>query len=345
LEIAVLVFWFFHSYNEFVQLRSAATYLDHFSSAFNILDAVIVVAGPIIFVLQCISIVSSFQVDWADHDNYINVEQLYWCTQLQTQFYSIMTFCACLKLFDYLAVFRELNRLMVMIEMMAGQLKSFMIILGLFMLAFTVSEYIAYGYKDEQSYSVGKGFIARVYGLFAGDPVTFGHTDSDEAVGTFYVMAFLIIVPMLLMNLLVAMLTSAYDEARNQSSDVLAERQYDSMEKVGLCTRKTVTVKVDGKDVTITRTAHDDHQTFLDDIDRWMLRTVLKYWAQFQMFLDQRASQVYEVRKKQHEQRALANQDAVYIIPDDKVPKLRSPGGRMSIVQIKGAMSGEAKSP
>jgi len=288
-----------HTYAEYIQFKSVSSIASHFSSFYNVLDAIIVVSGPIVLILQLLSVFSSVTIDWADHENYINVEGQVWYTMLQTQLYSFMTFAACMKLFDYLNVFQDLNRLMVMIEMMAGELKNFLVIMALSLFTFTVSEYIAYGYKDENSYSIGKGFLARVYGLFSGDPITFGHTDSGTLLGTFYVMCFLILVPMLLMNLLVAMLTSAYDEARNQSSDVLAQRQYDKMDGVGLTKRRKLTIKTESGTVLqeITTTLADDSITFLDHFDQTVMIKFYEGWAKYQNWMDRRDALIYKIKK------------------------------------------------
>jgi len=333
LELTVAFFWALHVYNEYVQFSSAPSFLAHFSSVYNVLDGMIVVLGPVVFLLQLLSITTSATIDWADHGNYINVTRLFWCTQLQTKLYSLMTFAACLKLFDYLNVFHGLNRLLVMIEMMAGQLKAFMIVLALFLGTFTVSEYIAYGYKDENSYSIFRGFLARVYGLFSGDPVTFGHTDSGMVLGTVYVMAFLLLVPLLLLNLLVAMLTSAYDEARNQSSDVLAERQYDKMYTIGLTKRRTLTIKSEDGTVlqTINSTMADEGYTFLDRFDQWLVQLVRQYWMRFQNWMDERATAMYQIRK---EQRLHLPQirETVIIVPNKDVSKIK--GARGSVLEL-----------
>jgi len=293
-------------------------------------------------VLQVLSVFYASTIDWADHDDYINLERQIWYTTTQTSFYSVMAFCACLKLFDYLSVFRGLYRLLVMIEMMARQLVSFMAILGLFLFTFTVSEYIAYGYKDENSYSIGRGFLARVYGLFSGDPVTFGHTDSGSLLGTFYVMLFLLIVPLLLMNLLVAMLTSAYDEARNQSLDVLAQRQFDKMHSIGLTKRRSLTIKTEDGTVlqTILTTKADDSYTFLDHFDVWLMQTVRKNWTQFSNWMDRRAAMVYLVRKERRKN-SRPHADSVIVVSDKAAAGIKNKSsGRVSIVQLEQAIRG-----
>jgi len=213
-----------------------------------------------------------------------------------------------------------------MIEMMVQQLVSFTIVLGLFMGTFTVAEYIAYGYKDENSFSIGRGFISRVFGLFSGDPVIYGHTDSDFALGTIYVMIFLLAVPMVLMNLVVAMLTSAYDEARNQSSDLLAQRQYDKMNVMGLTKRRTVTFqKEDGTSLkTIFMTAADDQFTAMDHFDVKVVTVVAKWMEQFEQWIDQRRAASAKASRASTAAEKLRNKDAVFVVPKKYLDKVIS---------------------
>jgi hypothetical protein len=207
---------------------------------------------------------------------------------------------------------------------MIKQLVSFTIVLALFLGTFTVSEYIAYGYKDENSFSIGRGFIARVFGLFSGDPVVYGHTDSGFALGTVYVMIFLLAVPMVLMNLVVAMLTSAYDEARNQSSDVLAQRQYDKMNSMGLTKRRTITFQSeDGRTLkTMFTTAAEDQFTSMDYFDVNAVNLVAKWMEQFENWIDQRRAAVAKAQASTTAAAKLRNKDAVVVVPkkfQDKV--------------------------
>jgi len=325
LEILCAAFAFQHAQAEYVQYAQATTNKwGYWASFYNLLDVAICALAPIAFGLQFVSFFSAYTVDWTSRDSFVNVDWQVWITDVQTHCFSLMVFAGCLKLFDYLSVFRGLYRLIVMIEMMIRQLVSFTIVLGLFLGTFTVSEYIAYGYKDENSFSIGRGFIARVFGLFSGDPVVYGHADSGFALGTVYVMIFLLAVPMVLMNLVVAMLTSAYDEARNQSSDVLAQRQYDKMNSMGLTKRRTIIFQSeDGRTLkTMFTTAAEDQFTAMDHFDVKIVTIVAKWMEQFENWIDQRRAAVAKAQASTTAAAKLRNKDAVFVVPkklQDKV--------------------------
>ena len=299
-ELLGCVFAVQHVFAEWVQFQNS-DWWNYWSSFYNWLDVAIAALAPAILGIQLLSVFNAGYINWEDQDSYINVERQVFYANTQTSLYSIMIFLACLKMFDYLSVFRGLYRLIVMIEMMSKQLSDFVVLLALFLGTFTVSEYVAYGYRDENSYSIGRGFIARVFGLFSGDPVTFGHSDSGSMLGSFYVMIFLISVSMVLMNLIVAMLTSAYDEARNQSSDVLAQRQYDKMNRMGLTKKRIVVYRTaEGRYIKVSTTNAEKYLTSLDVFDHWAYVQVAGLWESFQNWLDAHQSEPVDVNKTSH---------------------------------------------
>jgi len=268
----------------------------------------------------------SFFVYWYARDTFVSVDTQATLSLIQTHCYSMMVFAASLKMFDYLSVFRGLNRLVVMIEMMIQELLNFAIVLAIYLATFTVSEYIAYDYKDEQAYTIGRGFFNRVFGLLSGDPLVFGHTDSGFVLGTIYVLTFLLLVPMVLMNLIVALLTAAYDDARNQSSDVLARRQYEKMNQSGQTKRRTIIFQNErGRTLkTLFTTAADDQYTFLDHFDQWLVTKVAKWWEQLQYWIDQRRADMAKLQRDKTAAFKLRSKDAVVLVSESQIKQLHS---------------------
>jgi len=219
-----------------------------------------------------------------------------------------------------------------MIEMMAKQLINFTIVLALFLVTFTVSEYIAFGYRDENSYTIRRGFISRVFGLFSGDPVVFGHTDSGRLLGTFYVMVFLISVSMVLMNLIVAVLTSAYDEARNQSSDVLARRHYEKMQQLGYTKIRNIAFRL-GKETVlqVSQTEADQHLTALDKFDIELVNRVAALWSEIQRVIDTRSAALFLARKAAASRRSKFAAELSIPVGPEEASRIRQ--GRLSVVQ------------
>ena len=88
--------------------------------------------------------------------------------RLETALLSILILISFFRLFDYLGVFKQISRLVVMMEMMLRELASFLWIFVIVLIGFSVSEYIAYGYRDPDGYTIVFGFVKRVSQTFGG---------------------------------------------------------------------------------------------------------------------------------------------------------------------------------
>ena len=80
-----------------------------------------------------------------------------------------VVFIAWLKSIEFFAVFKDVSRLTVMIEMVALKLIPFFVVLLISILAFSSAEYIAYGYKDSNSYTWIFSLLSAVTRTFSYD--------------------------------------------------------------------------------------------------------------------------------------------------------------------------------
>ena len=92
-----------------------------------------------------------------------------------------------------------------------------------------------YGYHFESSRSWPLAFITRFVGVVAGEPIVATHYEAQRILGTFYLLLFLIITSLIMMNLVIAMLTSGYEEALTQSAQEQAKRMYEDLDREGYC--------------------------------------------------------------------------------------------------------------
>jgi uncharacterized membrane protein len=99
-----------------------------------------------------------------------------------------------------------------MIEMMLTEMRSFLLLFLVMLVAFTTSMYTAYGYKDPKTFTLFRSLLMRMQ-------ETFDSVDTTEAMshnrvlGVFFSVLFMLGLSLLLLNLLVAILTSAYESA------------------------------------------------------------------------------------------------------------------------------------
>ncbi len=168
--------------------------------------------------------------DLADQDHFVPMSHISSVTRLETYCMSLVMFVAWFKLMSFMAVFRTIARMSVIMEMMVRQLLTFMILLILAIVSFSTAEYVAYGFRETLGYTYGMSFLVRTYEMFSGMDYE-KHIENNRPLGTFYSIGFVLTLNLLLMNLIVALLTTAYDAAVEQSGSVYWANQQFMMIK------------------------------------------------------------------------------------------------------------------
>jgi len=112
-------------------------------------------------------------------------------------------------------------------------------------MGFTSAEYVAYGFKSHASKTWTWGFLNRLLAIFSGNPLLIDHTRTDRVLGMSFNILFVIIFSMLLLNLIVAMLTSGFEKALRETGDVMARRQYDKLYAQNLVVKRVVHLGTD----------------------------------------------------------------------------------------------------
>ena len=108
------------------------------------------------------------------------------------------------------------------------------------LIGFTSAEYVAYGFKSEASKTWMWGFLNRLLAIFSGNPMLLDHSRTDRVLGMTYNILFVIIFSMLLLNLIIALLTAGFEKALQETSDVMARRQYEKLHAKDLVEKNPV---------------------------------------------------------------------------------------------------------
>jgi Polycystin cation channel len=115
-----------------------------------------------------------------------------------------------------------------LLSQMVRELVTFGVLFVLVITAFTTAEYIAYGFADPQGYTWIYALVAKISRTFAGRDFSQTNTTENRLIGTLYSLLFVIAVSLLLLNLVIAMMTTAYENAIQEAGDVYwAKRQFD----------------------------------------------------------------------------------------------------------------------
>jgi len=147
--------------------------------------------------------------------------------QWETGLIAVVVTLSWVKLLEYLAVFKEMARLLVMIEKMVAKLQYFLVVFIVMLIAFAAGEYIAWGYRSPLQSTMQWSFLYRISEAFGGLSLE-QNGGLDLFLGIPYTIIFIVSILLLMLNLIIAILTTAYDEARNASgASYWAKRQYE----------------------------------------------------------------------------------------------------------------------
>jgi hypothetical protein len=121
-------------------------------------------------------------------------------------------FCWC-KMFEYLRIRESFATMFFIIWGMMAKLGSFVIILMVVLLAFTSLDFMAFGSSRERSRSFTSSLVSRFQGSL-GD-VDFESAEAlDQGWGLTFLIFFIVVAVLLLLNLLIAVMSEAYEEVK-----------------------------------------------------------------------------------------------------------------------------------
>jgi len=201
-----------------------------------------------------------------------------------------------------LAATTEFYRLIIIIETSAANLSYIFGVFIIVLIGFTSAEYVAYGFKNVTSKTWTWGFLNRLLGIFSGNTIQFDHTNVDRILGMFFNIIFVLIFSMLLLNLIVAMLTAGFDAALEETSDVMARRQYDKLHSEGL-TKEKRTKRQPAADDDKKKKKDDSELT--EKLDEVFLQKCDNCCTRMDDFIDRRILRVLRTRNLEKRRKRL----------------------------------------
>lgn len=226
LEWIVIVSMVLYASREFTQMKSVNV-INYFSSYYNVLDLLIILIFFACLAIHASCIAMANDVNWlttAFPNKTLMIAR--WATT-QSALYSFMVLLVWFKLLDYLSVIKKISRLIVMAEMMLRQLLSFMILLLIVLSAFASAQFISYGYQSDSAYTWIYSILILFSSMFGGADIGPTLSFNPPILGTVYATVFLIFTTLLLLNLIIAIMNSAYEDALTESGETYwAKRQY-----------------------------------------------------------------------------------------------------------------------
>ncbi|GBG32213.1 Ankyrin repeat domain-containing protein 54, partial [Hondaea fermentalgiana] len=161
----------------------------------------------------------------AERDVYIDVSDLMWLSTIRQYLLGGVVFLCYLKTLEYLRVAATFAVPVMIIIGMLVKLMSFLAILAVFVLAFGIFDYVVFGLKYAPVKSVMKALVFTLRGAL-GELDFDGKYEMDQVVGTGMTMLTAVLLVILLLNLLIAVMSEAYEDVKATAEARWCYRQY-----------------------------------------------------------------------------------------------------------------------
>eukprot|EP00466_Bigelowiella_natans_P018691 jgi/Bigna1/80520/fgenesh1_pg.71_\ len=195
-------------------------------SFYNAVGMFINALWALVILSQIGMILATNSIDFATQNSFIDMTEISFLSQGYTNFFSMLLFLLWVKLTDHWSVQREISRLVVMIMVLLHELQYLLLFMLIMWIAFATGIFVAYGYRNNQHSLWITSLLTTISNAFNGEDLL-DQRDQSPFMGTIYGVAALILVLLVLMNLVIAILTAAYENAREEVGDAFwAGHQY-----------------------------------------------------------------------------------------------------------------------
>ncbi|GBG28918.1 Ankyrin repeat and protein kinase domain-containing protein 1 [Hondaea fermentalgiana] len=191
----------------------------YWSDPFNYIDlSIMFLACALVAAhLSLLSKVADKRVNWQEtsaSNVFIDVSDIMWYATIRQYLLAGVVFLCYLKTLEYLRVAATFAIPVMIIIGMLVKLMSFLAILAVFVLAFGLFDYVVFGLKYAPANSVMKALVFTVRGAL-GELDFDGKYEMDQIVGTGMTMLAAVLLVILLLNLLIAVMSEAYEEVKS----------------------------------------------------------------------------------------------------------------------------------
>ena len=147
------------------------------------------------------------------HDDYVDVSSFLWLIVIRQHILALLLFMCYIKGLEYMQISENIAIPVIVIEGMLRELVTFFVIFANFLLAFGLFNYILYGMTYARASSVVTSFFTS-FRSSLGDIDFDGIVDVDRNIGLIFTVLAAFLLVILLLNLLVAVMSEAYNEVK-----------------------------------------------------------------------------------------------------------------------------------
>jgi len=193
---------------------------------YSVVEVLINVLYIVVIVTNVILLFNAVDVNLEESNEHVDMTSIAFLAEMFVNFFSLLLFLLWVKLTELLAVHREVSRLVVMITVLLRRMGSLLFFMLIMWIAFSMGTYVAYGYRNVGNALWITSALTVVSNSFNGyEPDA--NREESPFMSTLYGVLALIFIILILMNLVIAILTTAYEHAREEVGDAYwARHQY-----------------------------------------------------------------------------------------------------------------------
>ncbi|GAB5372610.1 hypothetical protein AAMO2058_001679600 [Amorphochlora amoebiformis] len=163
-------------------------------------------------------------------EGYIDLSERSFMSSIYLNFLSLLVFLLWIRLTELLAIRLNFTHLVIMVGHMLSKISKLLFFMVILWIAFAMGAFIAYGYRDEARKNPTLSFFNAFSASFnAPEP----GLDNEQSVflGTVYDFLLVVMVLLVLVNLIIAIMNTAYEEARMKAKAYWARQMYRLIEE------------------------------------------------------------------------------------------------------------------
>jgi len=170
------------------------------------------------------------KIPWDDGDNYVDVSGLAFLCWWKNYTVGLTLFFCCFKLLDYISINSTFAIPVFIIRGMVLKIGEFMLIFIIFIAAFGFFSSVVYGVADPSSTMWNRSMFNQFGSAITGD-VDFDAAFNQDSLSWLICLMFTFTMIIIIMNLLIAVMTEAYEEVNENAKARWCYLQFDMLQK------------------------------------------------------------------------------------------------------------------
>jgi hypothetical protein len=211
----ILVFLFMLGWTIFHCVKIYSLGWSYFSRWYNFITVLKFLMFYLSMLIHFVALGIEESINWDTEVDFVNLSLLKELWVWQRAFLAVFILLAWFNTFEYLSTWRPISKFVIIIEFIISTLGPFFLVLSCFVFAFSSAFFVAYGYKSHDSYTFWLSFLNRVRDTFLGSSLE-EQLSYNRVLGFLLFTVFSITVTLVLLNLLIAIMDTAFDQASQE---------------------------------------------------------------------------------------------------------------------------------